>query len=244
MIGRSYLIPRGDRAALVGAAEALRDWDALWDLEVPPRDARLYDAEATLYGVCLRSMTVPYNHRAERAERGDLLVVPRELALDVEPEVDMLALRRAGDPPDHFRERFIQVWGFERLGPRDSEPAPRAAAVVISSNDVRYPLSYSLDRGGPATGVWNATEHATAVLIGLEGRRTVAVRDESRGLHALDAGDALLVGPGLEFACEGDGLLGLATLFTALGHEVRRAAAARIGMAPGPEFDPAARRAR
>ena len=66
-------------------------------------------------------MTVMAGRRRQEIARGDAIVVPRGLALDIEPEVDLLGVRYDGPPPDHFRERFIQVWGFEHLAAQASQ---------------------------------------------------------------------------------------------------------------------------
>src|SRR5579871_4270234 len=97
-------------------AAAVSAWEPAFELVVPPRDARLFEPDGTLYAVAIGpTHTIRYNHRERVISSGDLIVVPCALALDVEPEVRMLGIRYVGPAPDHFRERFIQVWGFEHI---------------------------------------------------------------------------------------------------------------------------------
>ncbi|MDR3639415.1 MAG: hypothetical protein P4L84_36780 [Isosphaeraceae bacterium] len=243
MTGRSYLVSRDDPHALRLAADALHEWEPCWDLDVPDRFARLYEADGTLYGFCVGdAMTVSHNHREQRLATADLIVVPRELALDIEPEVELIALRHSGAPPDHFRERFIQVWGFEQIAAGAGEELGRAGCVaVIPAEDVRYPLTYSLTNDWPLRG---STRMNSVLVIAYGGGPCHVTAGAARARHTLAAGDALLMGPGIEFAVEGDGRSGVVTLFHELGQQGRRLDAARAGRPAGPEFDPASRRPR
>ena len=241
MIGIAYAIPRDDPGAVRSAAGALREWDPVWDLDVPDRRARLYEPEGTLYAFCRSDgMSVLHNHREQRLASGDLLIVPEGLALDIEPEVDLLAARHLAAAPDHFRERFIQVWGFEHVGAAGGVPEPGRSLTLIPPEDVRYPLSYALhDRSEEgANGVASGLDCVLVLAMGRAPARLCV--GPARESFELRPGDALLIGPGLEFTASGPGGVGIATLFGALAHEGRRRVAAERGQPAGPEFDPRA----
>jgi hypothetical protein len=236
MTGRSYLVRRGDSPALQRAATALREWDPCWDLDVPDRHARVYDADGTLYALCVGdTMSARHNHRECRFVTGDLVIIPREFALDIEPEVGLLALRHSGAAPDHFRERFIQVWGFEHLAASD---ALVRDGDIVPPDDARYPLAYSVWLTGEKLRTQRATglECALAVSFGDVPCR-VSLNSEVPA-HELARGDALLLGPGLEFAVDCEGPWGLVILFNELSHQGRRLVATAAGRPPGPEFIP------
>lgn len=244
MTGRSFLIARDDRPGLDRAANALRAWEPHWDLDAPPTQARLYEPDGTLFGFCLGApMTVLHNHREQSLAIGDIVIVPRDLALDVEPEVVVLALRYGGAPPDHFRERFIQVWGFEHLAAPSAPLRPGDSAEVVPSRDPRYPLTYAVRQGTLLDPTTQATGLESVLLMPLDGPVHVTIISHAQP-QSLALGDALLLGPGLEFAVEGEGRIGVVTLFTDWAQEARRNEAARAGVLAGPEFDPGAPRLR
>lgn len=77
---------------------------------------RLYEPDGTLYAICLDGPTeLTTDRRKVRVEKGDLVVVPPAVALDATPAARWLGLVYTGPYPYHFRERFIQVWGFEHI---------------------------------------------------------------------------------------------------------------------------------
>lgn len=77
---------------------------------------RLYEPDGTLYAICLDGPTeLTTDRRKVRVEKGDLVVVPPAVALDATPAVRWFGLVYTGPYPYHFRERFIQVWGFEHI---------------------------------------------------------------------------------------------------------------------------------
>ncbi len=239
MIGRTFRIEPDDTTTLALAAEALRAWEPLWDLYRPPRHARLYDADGTLYGFCLQQpMTVDYNRREQVLNPGDLIVVPRELALDIEPSVDLLALRFEGQPPDHFRERFIQVWGFDRLSAPADTLASNESTAVVPESDPRFPLTYALERLSESEPTVRETGLETTLVIALDGQAQVTV-DGARDRETLTIvrGGAVLIGPGLRYSTVGNGLVGRAVLFTDLEHQARQARASAAGRVSSPEYD-------
>ena len=146
MIGSYLVADLSDAGAVQAMSDALRAWEPRLELYLPPRHARLFEPDGTLYAVALSGpMTVVAGRRRQEIARGDAIVVPQGLALDIEPEVDLLGVRYDGPPPDHFRERFIQVWGFEHLAAQASTCyAPTVASATSSpSDDVRHRISYA-----------------------------------------------------------------------------------------------------
>jgi hypothetical protein len=218
---------------------AIREWEPRLELCVPPPDARLFEPDATLYAVSLApTHTVEYHRKATHVSLGDMIVVPAGLALDVEPEVRMLGVRYDGPPPDHFRERFIQVWGFDHFpAPQEVSldevgPGPQA---VIAATDVRHRVIYD---------VWHVPSHLSApmgtgldvaLLIGLEGEAEVDVTD-GRGRVGVSPGMVVAIGPGLVYRVGGDGRLGRVTLLAELAHQARRREDLHKAPPPSPEY--------
>ena len=148
MIGSYLVADLSDAGAVQAMSDALRAWEPRLELYLPPRHARLFEPDGTLYAVALSGpMTVIAGRRRQEIARGDAIVVPRGLALDIEPEVDLLGVRYDGPPPDHFRERFIQVWGFEHLAAQASRVrSDGGVRDVIPADDVRHRISYAVLR--------------------------------------------------------------------------------------------------
>ncbi len=211
-----------DDVFAVGAA--VNAWDPRLDVYVPPPDARLFDPDGTLYLISLAAHhTVSYNHRDHVISMGDMMVVPRGLALDVEPEVRMLAIRYDGPPPDHFRERFIQVWGFQHIAA--SVPAHRGApdenlVEIIPSTDARYRLSYATGELTTARSSARETGLAITLLLVLEGKAVMTLPREGVGLE-LPRSTLAALGPGLAYQMEGTGRLGRLIVLAELAHLAR-----------------------
>jgi hypothetical protein len=105
-----------DRAAIVAMAEGLAAWDPALGLEVLESSSCLYDGAATTYALALAGGSrLRTRLREEVLGAGDLVVAPAELALDVEPPGPFLRIVHHGQPPRHFRERFVQTRGFDRI---------------------------------------------------------------------------------------------------------------------------------
>lgn len=128
-------------------SEWLGRWEPCLSISRPQRDALLYEPEGTLYAIAVETtMTVNLFHRQRTIRKGDAIVVPPGLAMELNPEVDLLAIRSSGTPPAHFRERFIQVWGYEHF--RTDTTATQTAATefreVIPESDPRFAVSYAI----------------------------------------------------------------------------------------------------
>lgn len=204
----------------------LGEWDPSYDLYCPPRDALLFEPDGTLYAIGLGDqMSVTLNHRERTIHKGDAIVVPQGLALPVEPEVAFLAVRHGGPPPDHFRERFIQVWGYDLFTAELHSEPPGAERFLplIAVDDLRYPLSY---------GVWELTGTSTpgfsselnaVLLVGLDGTIRLSNVDSTTEL-TIRADQVVGIIPGLELRLQGQGRLGFIRLTHELLHLARRKA--------------------
>ena len=195
----------------------VRGWEPCFAIERPPRNALLYELDGTLYAIALGAeMAITRNHRTRRLLLGDAIVVPQGLALEIEPEVDLLAIRCEGTPPDHFRERFIQVWGYDHFpAPRQpADPSLGTFREVIPASDTRFPLSYAAGfLADPADfRRANASEHGhdLALLINLNQNDVLTV-----GIHTparetvIPSNHVLGLGPGLDWHPIGPVVLGV-----------------------------------
>lgn len=215
-------------------AAALRAWEPTLGLEATPGASRLFEPDGTLYALCLGPATTLDPDRKPRpAGPGDLAVVPRSVAVDLEPEADWLCLRDEGPPPPHFRERFIQVWAFELF--RAPEPAAPGPLPVIAEDDTRHAISYRVfDACEGATHNFQ-TGYDAILVVGLAGSPEV---EAGRGAILLPPGGLALAGPGLAGRVAGQGRAALLSL------RAEPARLARRRVEPSPEFaarpDPAA----
>ncbi len=238
MIGSYLVADLSDAGAVQAMSDALRAWELRLELYLPPRHARLFEPDGTLYAVALSGpMTVIDGRRQREIARGDAIVVPRGLALDIEPEVDLLAVRYDGPPPDHFRERFIQVWGFEHLAAQASRVRPDSnVRDVILAEDDRHRVSYVFIEPSlrPVT---LETGLDVGLVVGLDGESDVILA--GRGRVRLGPSRAVAIGPGLSYRLEGAAAVGVLTLSTELMHEARRTEyLGSSRQAPSPEYDP------
>jgi len=112
----------------------LAAWEPDFEVQRLAGQGRLYEPDGTLYAILLSDQTeLRTDRRRQTMRRGDLVVVPQSVAVEVEPDADFLGLRVAGPPPYHFRERFIQVRGFEHFA---------AASGEILDDDARHRVGY------------------------------------------------------------------------------------------------------
>jgi hypothetical protein len=222
-----------DASALERLSSEVRAWDPAFDLVRPPSDALLYEPDGTLYALALQApMTAEFNHRTRELQPGDLLIVPRSVPVGIEPTVDLLGIRFEGEPPDHFRERFIQVWGYDYF------PAPESGAAAAEA-DLRFPVRRSIVTvaEGPAT-LAGSTGHDRRLVIVLEGRVAVEGVDDGRPSVELGPRDVLLTDGAVELAARGPGRLAILHLEPEIVFEARRAAGRRSGTGPTPEYLP------
>jgi hypothetical protein len=221
-----------DPTAMERLSAEIRSWDPTFDLYRPASDALLYEPDGTLYAIALQApMTAAYNRRERVLRPGDLLVVPQGLAVEIEPTVDLLGLRFEGQPPDHFRERFIQVWGYDYF------PADESSEIV-ADDDLRFPLSYSVRRLSESTEPPPPSSPlARRLLIALEGRIVVDPAGGDRQAVELAPRDVLLT-DGDDWIARGPGRLALLRIEPAIVFNARRVAQSRTGKRPKPEYLP------
>jgi hypothetical protein len=217
-----------DPLDLARLSDAVREWDPIFELYRPQPDALLYEPDGTLFAVALTSpMTFECHHRKRSVRPGDLLVVPAGLAVGVEPIVDLLGLRFEGAPPDHFRERFIQVWGYDLLAAEDDRE-------VVAAADLRFPLSYSVRRLDESSATLPPRSAlGRTLLIALEGRMLVEGCEA-----ALAPRDALLAVGDEALVVRGPGRLAVLHLEPEILFSSRRAEARRAGTPAAPEYLP------
>ena len=124
---------------------ALRSFEPLFWIMPPgePLD-RLYDPDGTLYAICLDGPTeLSTDRRQVTINHGDLVIIPPAVAIDVSPLARWFGISYTGPYPYHFRERFIQVWGFEHHTLQKAENG-----VLI--DDYRHRLSVYLEKNKPS----------------------------------------------------------------------------------------------
>jgi hypothetical protein len=218
-----------DPSALARLSDAVREWDPTFELYRPSPDALLYEPDGTLFAVALTSPMTFECHRRKRSVRpGDLLVVPAGLAVGVEPVVDLLGLRFEGAPPDHFRERFIQVWGYDLLPAEDDRE-------IVAAADLRFPLSYSVRRLDESSATLTPRSAlGRTLLIVLEGRIVV----EGREAETLAPRDVLMAEGDEASIVRGPGRLAVLHVEPEILFSARRAEARRAGAPAVPEYLP------
>ncbi|MEJ7638752.1 MAG: hypothetical protein WKF75_12445 [Singulisphaera sp.] len=97
MIGSYLVADFGEAGAVQAMSDALRAWEPRLELYLPPRHARLYEPDGTLYAVALSGPMIVMAGVVGRGRAGDRR--PRGWRLDIEPEVDLLGVRKDGPPP-------------------------------------------------------------------------------------------------------------------------------------------------
>jgi hypothetical protein len=210
-----------DPEAIEAIASAIRDWEPRIDLTVPPTDARLFEPDGVLYAVSLADWSnASFGHRECSVGLGDLLIVPQGVPLDIEPSVMLVGVRYEGPAPDHFRERFIQVWGFEHR-PATLAPAHDGLVDVIAPTEVAHRVPYAVWSGNGRGSHEGQSGLDLLLLIGLAGSPDVAL-GESAAPVALRHGRLALLMPGCRYALRGAGSVGRLTLASELMHEHRR----------------------
>ena len=117
---------------------ALRDYEPVfWVGPWADPLERLYEPDGTLYAVCLDGpVELTTDRRRVLVNRGDLVIIPPAVAIDVTPSARWFGLVYSGPYPYHFRERFIQVWGFEH------QPISQIGQGQ-ADNDLRHRIYFS-----------------------------------------------------------------------------------------------------
>lgn len=199
-----------DGGQLEGLSEWLGRWDPCLSIELPRRDAALYDSDATLYGIALGGpLSIDLYHRPRTIHRGDAVVVPQGLAIEVQPEADLVLIRSTGTPPSHFRERFVRVWGYEHFPAAGEEPSADEGEFreVIPESDARFPFHYTIRRCPPvsANAPLMASETDLTLLVNLDAQ-PVGVEIPAAG-YSVELPDRHLLGiqPGTGYRFFGPG---------------------------------------
>ncbi len=224
-----------DEASVAELGGAIREWEPRLDLLAVRGDPRIYEPDATLYAVGLAAETILLaRHKLRSFRRGDLIVVPRSVAVDAEESaVDYVAIRHDGTPPYHFRERFIQTWGYEHR-PASTLDGESSCDDVVPDDDPRYRVPYRRSAVGdiPLVAAAGLDLH---LLVVLEGRGTVG--GDAR--REVGPDDLILVAGGGDYSVEGRLIVGRFLLRAESEHEARLLAASG-GPAAGwsPEFRP------
>lgn len=206
-----------DAERLRELSAAIRAWEPSLELVRPEREALLYEPDGTLYAVCLSEAAVYRTHwRESLLGRGDLIVVPKALAVDAGSEVDLIGFRHDGQAPDHFRERFIQVWGFEHL------QVP-SGTVEMRLADVRHRVPYAVVDVSEAKGCVSRVSGDLTVLVGLEGFVSIEfAEDGDRGGYALLPGFVMGLVAGRTWEIGGTGRVGILRVVDEISHQARR----------------------
>jgi hypothetical protein len=230
-----------DTPSFQALAQTVRDWEPSLEVEIPPRDALLYEPDGTLYAVCLREqMTVITGHRERLVRRGDLIVVPQAVAVDARPDVELLAVRYDGPPPDHFRERFSQVWGLEHIAWKPQSRDGRSiVSSLVASDEVRHRLPYSVAEVNTKGGSIETRTGDVLLLIGLDGTPAVAIQSAvSANELELCRGQIVAVSALSTVVFEGNGTVGILGLRTELAHQARRSECLRSGRGISQVYEP------
>lgn len=227
-----------DRIRILGgkgatAAPAIVEtWEPCLRLDPPSPVPVLYEPDGPLYAICLQpEVEVATDRRRVLLSPLDLIVVAPGLALDVSPAAPFLVLRHLGTPPPHFRERFIQVWGFEH---RPAAEGPLVLDPEVAGHRVRYEI---LDLStGPGT--LTLPPHARGILLAPECSLTVAAGSGDEPGVTLPTGTIALVEPETTLAPRGEGRVGLLTVIPEPLYEARTLERRRRGQTARVDYSP------
>lgn len=156
-----------DRNAL---ESALRDFEPVfWVGPWGESLERLYEPDGTLYAICLDGpVDVATDRRKVTVHPGDLVVLPPAVAVELSRPARWFGIVYTGPYPYHFRERFIQVWGFEhvagRCGPAAGRHSLPDGPVVTSGRDFRHRI-YASFGPSPSAGESSGPECILAVRL-------------------------------------------------------------------------------
>ena len=227
-----------DPAALASLSRLLRSWEPRLELYKPLRDAFLYEPDGTLYSIALRDgMIFKTDRRGVAVNSGDMVVVPGGHGVDAGDDVDLIAFRHDGPPPDHFRERFIQVWCFDHR-PTPTYGTPNTGVIdIVAVSDVRLRIPYAVVDVNLADEAVVSASDEVVLLLGLNGQVAVEVigaRDKAS--IVLSPRHAVAVSPGSQFRLTGQGRVGLLTILNDLANVAR--VASHADSDKGPEYVP------
>lgn len=228
-----------DPVPFAAVAALVREWEPRLEFYRPPADALLYEPDGTLYAVCLAdALTVQTGNRVRVVRKGDVIVVPQAYAVDVDPVVDLVAFRHDGPPPDHFRERFIQVWGLDHLSaPPHNRPG---ITEVIPSADARFRTPYAVIDVEPTEPADIPPSNEPRIILGLEGKPAALFTEGSLLREVpLPPRSLMMLPPGAEgYRILGRGRVGLLTALSEMAHLGRRRNLGERPSSPSPEYSP------
>lgn len=202
-------------------SQSLRLWEPGLTLHRPATDALFYVDEGAFHGVFLAEAEVYRSDRRVITVRpGDAVVVPRDFPVDAGEKADLVGFIDPGPPPDHFRERFIQVQGFEHF-PTDGGDEGSEVAEVIPFSDARLRIPYAFLRV-------NDNADAGFVFVPLDPILVVVLEGTIQlcrvGGEPVVATERTLatVAPGVTTSISGKGRAGLFCVLNAERHAARR----------------------
>jgi hypothetical protein len=216
-------LPAGTPAD-AAVADAVASWEPHLRLDPPGAQPVLYEPEGPIYAVLLGpACTLATDRRRVAVAPLDLVVVSPGLAIDVEPAASFLALRHLGPPPPHFRERFVQVWGFEHR-PAGAGPSRLVVDPDAAGHRLRHEV---LDLGAGPTVVTLPPFARGLLAVPDEGREVVA----AAGPHEvrLAPGSIAILQPGTPLSLRGPARVGLVTALPEGLHEARALERLRAG---------------
>lgn len=227
--------------AIERLSSLLSDWEPCLSVTKPARDAILYEPDGTLYAIALADCDLEIPRRGQSLRSGEMVVIPRGFPVDAGAAADFLAIRHDGPPPDHFRERFIQVRGFDIPAETSTDSMIGELRWRISRTEVRYRIAYArLDVSVANGGVNLPSCPFLRVLLNLEG--DVVIRPLNSGPasdYRLAPRTLTVAYPNEPLCAEGDARLVIMEIPTELEHEGRRRFQERVVVdSISPEFRP------
>jgi len=97
-------------------------------------------------------IVVATDRRKVTVQRGDMVILPPAVAVELSSSARWFGLVYTGPYPYHFRERFIQVWGFEHVVLGMPNAVDRSAshesgnAAATRPRDLRHRVYVNADR--------------------------------------------------------------------------------------------------
>ena len=205
-------------------------WEPQLELQSAGPLGRLYDPDATLYALLIGpACTLSTDRRHQPIAGGDLVVIPPALAIDVDPNASFLVVCYLGTPPYHFRERFIQVWGFEHfLAPVET------AGLVLDDPSRGHRLRYEIldSQAELATAAWELK-----LLVSRSGDLTLTAADQTL---PPSTGSLALLAPGWTGTVSAPQSISSFTLLPEMLHARKVSEARQVAsQSLSPEYQPA-----